>query len=80
MTKDTLEERLGQDYVVSQFVVISKTKNNETKRRLILDLKKSGISARTRRTNRVVLPRATDAVHDSLELMEELADEFEEIE
>ena len=80
VTKEEQEERFGQDYVVSQFVVLTKTKNNKTKRRLILDLKKSGVSARTRHTNRVALPRATDAVHDSLENMTELFDEFEEIE
>ena len=39
-----------------------------TKHRLILDFKRSGISARTRKTHRVVLPRVSDAVHDALSL------------
>ena len=36
---------------------------------IILDLKKSGVSKRTRKTHRVVLPRLSDLVHDLLDLL-----------
>ena len=67
--KEDAEKALGGPIVVSPFHVIIKNKNGKVKRRLILDLKRSGISARTRHTHRVVLPRISDAVQDALKLI-----------
>jgi len=76
-TREQLQERFGQDFVVSNFCVLEK--KGGKKKRLIMDLKQSGMSARTRKTHRVVLPRISDAVQDALLLASTAApsDEFE---
>ena len=67
---------LGAEPVLSRFGLIVKTKNGKTKRRIILDCKQSGLSKKTRRRFRIVLPRLTDAVRDILILMiEQLPEE-----
>ena len=72
---------LGHEPVLSRFGLIVKTKNGKTKRRIILDCKQSGLSKKTARRFRVILPRLTDAVRDVLILManmmtDEQAEEF----
>ncbi len=70
-----LEACVGSGATVSKFVVVSKRRpDGTTKYRLILDLKASGISARTRKTHRVVLPRVADVVRDSLRALSELSE------
>ena len=64
-----LKKEFGNDYTVSDFCVVVKEKQGRVKRRLILDLKRSGISKRTRKTHRVVLPRLSDLVSDVLRLL-----------
>ncbi len=55
--------------MVSPFLVVTKQRHGQTKHRLVLDLKRSGVSALTRATHRAILPRATDVVTDVLELL-----------
>ena len=43
-----------------------RTTGKKTKRRIILDVKESGVSRKTRQTHRVILPRAGDAIRDGL--------------
>eukprot|EP00971_Amphidinium_carterae_P113819 2255381-Amphidinium_carterae.1 len=57
---------LGGTPVLSRFGVLCKVKDGVTKRRVILDAKQSGITAHTRPTYRVELPRATDVVNSVL--------------
>ena len=49
--------------------VVAKEKHGKVKKRLILDLKRSGISNRTRKTHRVTLPRLSDLIQDILQLL-----------
>ena len=44
-----LQEEYGDDHTISEFCCITKVKNGKTKKRIILDLKKSGVSKRTRK-------------------------------
>jgi hypothetical protein len=86
MTKcDTLQQVRallgGRDPVLSKIGQIVKTRKGRTKRRMILDIKESGVGRATRKTYRVVLPRVTDAVRDGLEsLSEVLPDDDETLE
>ena len=64
-----LQREFGNDFTVSDFCVVVKEKQGKIKRRLILDLNKSGMSRRTRKTHRVVLPRLSDLVNDVLHLL-----------
>eukprot|EP00971_Amphidinium_carterae_P256783 5098471-Amphidinium_carterae.1 len=57
---------LGGTPVLSRFGVLRRVKDGVTKRRVILDAKQSGITAHTRPTYRVELPRATDVVNSVL--------------
>ena len=57
-----LQSECGNDFTVSDFCVVVKEKQGKIKRRLILDIKRSGISRRTRKTHRGVLPRLSDLV------------------
>ena len=68
-TRAKLQEEYADDHTISEFCCITKVKNGNTKRRTILDLKKSGVSKRTRKTHRVVLPRLSDPVQDLLDLL-----------
>ena len=55
--------------LLSRFGLITKWKNGKLKKRIILDCKQSGLSKRTRRKYRVILPRIRDAVRDVLILL-----------
>ena len=46
-----LQSKFGNDFTVSDFCVVVKEKQGKIKRRLILDLKRSGISRRTRKNS-----------------------------
>ena len=70
-----LESSLGGPAVISPFHVVVKHRSGKIKRRLILDLRRSGISARTRHTHRVVLPSISDAVQDALRLLSTAAED-----
>lgn len=69
---ETLRAYVQGEPVISRFAVISRARNGKTKRRLILDLKQSRVTACTRKTHRVVLPRVTDTVQDMLEHLADL--------
>ena len=49
--------------------LITRVKGGKTKKRIILDLKQSKVSASTHRTHRVVLPRFTDLLQAILDAM-----------
>jgi hypothetical protein len=66
---EEVREHLGAEPTISRFAVLKRVKNGKTKKRVILDLKQSSVSACTQQTHRVVLPRATDLVQDLLELL-----------
>ncbi len=65
--------------MVSKFLIVTKTRRGITKHRVVLDLKRSGVSSKTRATHRVILPRATDVVNDVLELQSTRLDDKEEV-
>jgi hypothetical protein len=74
---DTLEEVKnyldGEEPFVSDLVIISKDRPDGTvKKRLILNLKSSGVTAATKKHERVILPRSLDVIWDCLELLHEL--------
>ena len=60
---------MGGEPVLSRFAVLTRSKNGRTKRRLILDLKQSGVTACTQQAYRVVLPRGSDTIRDALFLL-----------
>eukprot|EP00971_Amphidinium_carterae_P090485 1791621-Amphidinium_carterae.1 len=60
---DQARMELGGTPVLSRFGVLRRVKDGVTKRRVILDAKQSRITAHTRPTYRVELPRATDVVN-----------------
>ena len=47
-TRARLQEEYGDDHTISEFCCLTKVKNGKKKKRIILDLKKSGVSKRTR--------------------------------
>eukprot|EP00959_Pyramimonas_sp_CCMP1952_P455778 9472097-Pyramimonas_sp.AAC.1 len=57
---------LGAKPSVSKLGMISEIKNGKVKRRLILDCKQSGVHASARQKQRIVLPRLSDVIDDSL--------------
>ena len=57
----------GDDPVVSNLVWIEK--KGKRGRRMIVNLKRSGVSAASRKTERVLLPRTLDSVWDLIELL-----------
>ena len=61
----------GRTPILSKFAVLKKVNNGRVKKRIILDLKQSGVTRCTRQTHRVVLPRASDVVHDILRMLSE---------
>ena len=61
-------QTLGEP-VVSKFHTIVKEKGGKVRRRTILDLKRSGMTRRTAKTHRVVLPRVSDLITDILKLL-----------
>ena len=70
-------EYLGAEPLLSRFGVLSRTKNGRTKKRIILDCKQSGLSKKTRREFKIMLPKLTDLVRDSLILAKDLQDNEE---
>ena len=71
---------VGGSPVFSKFACITKTRVDGTvKRRIILDSKKSAVTAASRKQYRSVLPRATDFVTDLLAL-QATAPEYQEVE
>ena len=66
---EELVRSYGADYTVSDFCVVTKEKQGKAKKRLILDLKRSGVSNRTRKTHRITLPRLSDLIQDILQLL-----------
>jgi len=69
---DTLEEMvtyLGDDPILSKFGMVVKVRFDKVKKRLILDSKKSGVSAAASKLERVILPRLLDAALDILHLL-----------
>ena len=69
VTYQSLQDKFGANYTVSDLCIVAKTENGITKKRMILDLKASGVSKRTKKTHRVVLPRLSDLVQDVLSLL-----------
>ncbi|CAK0821560.1 unnamed protein product, partial [Prorocentrum cordatum] len=65
-TLQQLREYLGAEPVISRFAVRVRERHGKIKRRLILDLRQSGVTSCTRQTHRVPLPRGSDAVRDVL--------------
>ena len=55
--------------VVAQFLVQTRTKGKKTKKRFLLNLKRSGVSGASRNKERVLLPRLLDVVWDILDLL-----------
>ena len=68
-SREELERSYGRGYAVSDFCVFAKEKQGKVKKRLILDLKRSGISNRTRKAHGVTLPRLSDLIQDILQLL-----------
>jgi len=69
---DTIGETrayLGDEPVLSKIGVIKKVRLGKLKRRLVLDAKRSMVSAASRKFQRVYLPRITDVIIDVLELL-----------
>jgi len=58
----------GENPVFSVMHVLSKTKSGQTKHRIIPDCKKAGSSRSSRRSERTLLSRVTDAVSDAMEM------------
>ncbi len=65
---DDLEAFLGEEPVLSRVHVLTKERLGKTKRRLILDCKRSGLTDASRKAERALLPRAVDVVDDILSL------------
>ena len=69
---DTVEEArafLGEDPVLSKIGVMEKISNGVAKYRLVIDSKRSEVSASTRRFERTLLPRVLDVVYDGLDVL-----------
>ena len=61
---------MGGDPVLNKFACVMKARLDGTvKRRIIMDSKRSLVTEASRKSYRAVLPRATDLVHDILDLM-----------
>ena len=70
---DTLQEAesfAGAKIHPSKLVVVVKVSGGKEKRRLTLDSKRSGLRPATKKPERAVLPRITDVVEDSLDMLE----------
>ena len=66
-----LEAHLGEAPVISALIVVATKMRDRIKKRFIVNLKKSGISRSSHKSEKVILPRAMDLVWAALELMEE---------
>ena len=67
-TPDQLKAFLGADPILIKFGLVVKTRNDITKKRLILDAKASGISEIASKKERILLPRILDVAHNILNL------------
>ncbi len=65
---DELATFLGEEPVLSRVHVLTKERLGKTKRRLILDCKRSGLTDASRKAERALLPRAVDVVDDIMSL------------
>ncbi|CAK0822776.1 unnamed protein product, partial [Prorocentrum cordatum] len=66
-SREAVEKYLGGPPQVSKLGMITKvTKAGKTKRRLILDCRESGVNARVKQRQRIVLPRLTDVIDDAM--------------
>jgi hypothetical protein len=66
---------LGGKAVLSKLGLIKKMRNGKMEKRIILDLKESSVTASSSRSNRVVLPRATDQIQNLLEELDVMYDD-----
>ena len=74
MTWDEVEERLGKIGTVSKLALILKQKaDNTVKRRIVIDLRRSGGNLRAKVEERLILPRISDVLR-SLRKMRALED------
>ena len=78
---DSLQElrrHLRNKPVVSDLIVVTKISAGGVKKRIIIDLRRSGVSRSSFKSERVMLPRALDLVWDVLDLLADAdADEVE---
>ena len=70
-TYDEVVRYLGAKPVLSKLCVIAKEKLGKVSKRIVLDANESKVSRASRRGERVVLPRALDAVFDALQVMKQ---------
>ena len=68
-TREECKAAIGAEPLLSRFGLLIKWRDGKCKKRVILDCKQSGLSKRTRRRYKVMLPRVTDAVRDALKLL-----------
>ena len=59
----------GEQPCVSKFGEVVRIRDGETKTRLILDSKESGVTSCARKNQRIVLPTVNDLVFDVLDIM-----------
>ena len=62
-------DALGVKPVLSKLGIIEKISSGKLKRRVIVDSKRSGVSAAARKPERIVLPRIQDLVDNTLKQM-----------
>ena len=60
--------------MISDLIVITKSRGGNTKKRIILNLKASGISGASSNTERVILPTSSDVAWGLAELLDKLRD------
>ena len=71
--REVLERECGGELVPSRIGVVAKPKaDGSMKYRLVHDLRRSGVNARIKLKERVVLPRLQDASEGALDLLEEM--------
>ena len=63
------EDFVGSKIVLSKLFVLVQESDGVTKRRVLLDCKKSEVSASSTQPERVKLPRAVDVITDVIELL-----------
>ena len=59
---------LGKQPIVSKLALITTVKDGVGKHRLMLDRRVSGSNARTKKSERILLPKAWDIIRDVLEM------------
>ena len=66
---EDLVKHLGAEAVLSRIGVIERIRNGVVRYRIVIDSKRSSVSAATRRFQRTLLPRVLDVVYDGLDLL-----------